>query len=77
MLIVAARQSGAFLDCRVRWWPAGTTLAVEGGAAAIAFDIHLQDGGVMHEAVDGGERHGLVGEHLAPLSEGLIGSDQQ
>jgi hypothetical protein len=26
MLIVAARQSGAFLDCRVRWWPAGTAL---------------------------------------------------
>ena len=29
--------------------------SVGGGAAAIAFDVHLQDGGVMHEAVDGGE----------------------
>jgi hypothetical protein len=55
MLIVAARQSGAFFSCRVRWWPTGTALSVEGGAAAIAFDVHLQDGDVMHEAVDGGE----------------------
>ena len=77
MLIVAARQSGAFFSCRVRWWPTGTALSVEGGAAAIAFDVHLQDGGVMDEAVNGRERHGLVGEHLARLAEGLIGSDQQ
>ena len=77
MLIVAARQSRAFLDCRVSWWPAGTALAIEGGPAAIAFDVHLEDSGVMHEEVDGGERHGLVGEHLAPLAEGLIGGDQQ
>ena len=39
-------------------WPASTTFAVEGGAAAIAFDVHLQDGGVVNEAIDGGERHG-------------------
>ena len=43
-LIVAERQSGFFLDCRVRRRPAWTTLAVEGGAAAIAFDVHLEDG---------------------------------
>jgi hypothetical protein len=77
ILIVAARQSGAFLFCRVRWWPARTALSVEGGATAIAFDVHLQDGSVMHEAVDSGERHGVVGEHFAPLAERLIGSDQQ
>src|SRR5215471_2925999 len=75
--IVAERQSGTFLDCRVSWWPARTTLAVDGGAAAIALDVHLEDSGVMHEAVDGGECDGLVGEHLAPLAERLIGSDQQ
>jgi len=28
----------------------------EGGAAAIAFDVHLEDRRVMDEAVDGGER---------------------
>jgi hypothetical protein len=31
----------------------------------------------MDKAVDGGECHGLVGEHLAPLAERLIGGDQQ
>ena len=55
----------------------GTALAVERSAAAIALDVYLQDGGVMNEAVDGGERHGLIGEHLAPFAEGLVGGDQQ
>ena len=64
MLIVVDRQSGVFLDCRVRWWPAGATLAVERGATAIAFDVHLQDGRVMDEAVNGRERHGLSGNTL-------------
>ena len=49
ILIVAERQSGAFLDCRVRGRPSGAALAVDGGAAAIAFDVHLEDGGVMNE----------------------------
>jgi hypothetical protein len=31
----------------------------------------------MDEAVDGGERHGRVGEDLAPLAERLVGGDQQ
>jgi hypothetical protein len=69
-VIDAARQSGAFLDCHVSWWSTQTALAVDGGAAPIALDVHLEDGGVMHEAVDGGECHGLVGEHLAPLADG-------
>ncbi len=30
----------------------------------------------MHEAVDGGERHGLVGEYMIPLAECLICGDQ-
>jgi hypothetical protein len=45
------------------WWSSGAVLAVEGGAAAVAFDVHLQDGGVMDDAVDGRECHGLVTEH--------------
>jgi hypothetical protein len=51
MLIVAARQSGAFFFCGVRWWPTGTALSVEGGATAIAFDVHLQDSGMMRDLV--------------------------
>ena len=52
-------------------------LAFERGFPAIALDVHLEDGGVVDEAVDGGERHGLVGENLAPFAEGLVGGDEQ
>jgi hypothetical protein len=36
-------------------WPVGTALAIEGGAAAVAFHVHLEDDGVMDDAVDGGQ----------------------
>ena len=52
------------------------TLSIECGAAPVAFDIHLEDGGVVDQAIDGGERHGLVWKNLAPFAEGLIGGDQ-
>jgi hypothetical protein len=42
------------------------SLMIEGLAAAIALDIHLQDCGVMDEAIDGRERHSLVGEDPGP-----------
>ena len=54
------------------WRASGTALAVERSAAAIALDVYLQDGGVMNEAVDGGERHGLIAEHLG-MPRRLIG----
>ena len=52
------------------------SFAFEGGAAAVALDVHLEDGGVMDEAVDGGQRHRRVREDLAPLAERLVGGDQ-
>ena len=30
----------------------------------------------MDEAVDGGERHGGIGEDLSPFAEGLVGGDE-
>ena len=58
-----------FLDCRVGCGPATTTLLIEGFAASIALDIHLQDRGVMDESIDGRERHGLVPDQCkTPLS---------
>ena len=30
----------------------------------------------MDEAVDGRQRHGLIGEHLSPFAERLVGRDQ-
>ena len=56
---------------------AGAAFAFEGGAAAVAFDVHLEDGGVVNKAVDDGERHRLVGEDFSPFAEGLVGGDQQ
>jgi hypothetical protein len=32
---------------------------------------------MVHEPVDGRQRHGLVGENLAPFAEGLVGRDEQ
>src|SRR5581483_2581435 len=62
--------------CRVRWWPSRTAFSVERGASAIALDVHLNDGGVVNETIDGGERHGGVREDLVPFAERLIGGDQ-
>src|SRR5215203_2561490 len=79
-LIDAERQSVfgllCFLDCRVGWWSAATALSIEGLAAAVAFDIHLQDRCVMDKAVDGSECHSLIGKDLAPFAKGLVGRDQ-
>ena len=33
--------------------------------------------GWVNETVDGGERHGLIWEYLAPFAERLVGGDQQ
>src|SRR5438445_7106922 len=61
--------------CRVRWWPSRATLSFERSAPAIALDVHLDDGGMVDEAIDGGEGHGGVREDLVPFAEWLIGSD--
>jgi len=42
---------------------AAASFAFERGAAAGAFDVHLEDGGVMDEAGDDSDRHCLVTEH--------------
>ncbi len=55
-------------------WPGS---ALDCGFAAIAFDVHLEDGCVVDEAVDGGECHGGIWEDLSPLAEGLVGGDHQ
>ena len=40
--------------------------------AAVAFDVHLEDCGVVNEPIDRGERHGGVREDPSPFSEGLV-----
>src|SRR5882724_331374 len=50
-LIVAERQLSRLLDCRVRWWSTGAALAVECGTTSIALDVHLEDGGMVDQAI--------------------------
>jgi len=45
--------------------------------AAVALHIHLQNGGVMHQAVNGRQRHGGLDKYLAPLGERRVGGDGQ
>src|SRR3546814_9018148 len=68
--------SSDLFDCRVFWGPSSPCLSLEGGPATIALDIHLEDGGVMNETVDGRERHGGIREDPVPFAEGLVGRDE-
>ena len=74
---VAARRSSIRCDCRVGRRPASASLAFKGRATAVAFDVHLEDGGVMNQAVDDRDRHCLVREDFAPFAEGLVGGDEE
>ena len=56
---------------------AAATFGFHRGAPAVAFHIEFEDGRPMHESVDGGQRHGLLGEDRPPLAEGLVGGDEQ
>jgi hypothetical protein len=53
----------------VRTWPGPSNPA---GLLPI-----FQDRGMVHEPVDSCQRHGLVGENLAPFAEGLVGRNEQ
>src|ERR1700724_4012664 len=74
--IVAARRSGIGRGCRVDGRAAATFLSFGRGTAAVAFDVHLEDGGVMNEAVDNSDSHCLVWEDFAPFAKRLVGSDE-
>ena len=77
VLIVAARRSGVGCNCRVDRRAAAASLAFERGPASVAFDVHLEDGGVMDEAVDDSDRHCLVWEDLAPFAKRLVGGNEE
>ena len=55
---------------RVHGRPAGTAFAVERGATSIALDIHFENGGMVDQAIDRGERHGPVWKDLSPFRAG-------
>jgi hypothetical protein len=66
-LIVAQRQSGWFLIIAVDGPPYRGRVCVRGGPAAIALDIHLEDRGVVHGAVDDRDSHRRVRGRLCPI----------
>ena len=55
---------GVFLGGDLGGPPRPPLSSVERGAAAIALDVHLEDCGVVDEAIDGGHRGDLVGNTL-------------
>src|SRR5271169_1733496 len=61
----------------LRWRTSDSSGLVDRLFSSIAVDIHFEDRSVMDEAVDRGERHGGVGEDLAPFAERLVGGDPQ
>jgi hypothetical protein len=60
----------------VRERPSAAPRAVEGGAAAVALNVHLQGRGMVHEPIYCRERHRLIREDPAPISKRLICRDQ-
>ena len=76
--LAAAAQPLVLFPGGVACRPSGLPLALlEGLVAPVALDVHLEDGGVVDEPVDGGHRGCFVGEHLVPRAEGLVCGDQQ
>ena len=69
-------QAMPFVVARVAGLP-GALLAGDSGASPVAFDIELEDRGVVYEPVDGGQGHGRIRKDAAPFSEWRIGGDSQ
>jgi hypothetical protein len=44
--------------------PIGLAFAADGGAPPVAFDVHLEDGGVVDEAIDGGDGHRRIADAI-------------
>src|SRR6266511_4219471 len=62
--------------CCARWRSSRAAFSFQGGSPSVALDVHLEDGRVVDEPVDHGQRHGWVGEDLAPLTERLVCGDE-
>src|SRR5512132_699887 len=49
----------------------------KGGAPSIALGVELENGGVVHQSVDGGDGHRRIREDLYPGAERLVAGDDQ
>ena len=73
---VQARQCGRVVDCREGGGAPSGAFGFHGAAPPIAFDVHLEDRGVVDQPVDGREGHSRVREDPVPFAEGLVRGDQ-
>ena len=48
-----------------------------GRAFAVALGLKLDNQGMVHQSIDGGDGHHVIGKNRIPLAEGLIGGDQE
>jgi len=60
----------------VRWWPAWSGFPVDCRPSSEAFDVHLEDRGMVDQSVDSGQGHGRIWEDPTPFTKGLICRDQ-
>ncbi len=44
---------------------------------SVAFSLQLNDAGVVNKPIYGSHRHHAVGEDMIPLTEWLVGGDDQ
>jgi hypothetical protein len=69
-LIVVERKSGCRFDCRACWRAPNSTGLVDSFFPAIAVDVHFENRGMMDEAIDGREGHGLIREDFSHSPNG-------
>jgi hypothetical protein len=44
-------------------------------ALAVTLGLKLNNQGMVHQPIDGGDGHHVIGKNRIPLAEGLIGGD--
>src|SRR3546814_746225 len=76
-LIVGERHIGIFGCGDLGGATCPLLFSLDRRAPPLAFDIHPADGGVVHAAVDGGQRHCGIVEDSVPFAERLVGGYHQ
>lgn len=69
-------QECAFRELVAPGFPSPTEEAARIGSLAASDDSSVADAEFAEEAIDGGERHSLIWDDLAPFAERLVGHDE-
>ena len=60
----------------MRGWPSWSGFSLDGRSSPEAFDVHLEDRGMVDQSVDSSQGHGLIWKDPTPFTKGLICRDQ-